>query len=255
MIILVIFTIEVFVKIFAEGKKPWRYFLDGWNVFDFIIVAIAIVALFIPNMDASFIAVLRLVRILRVFKLVTAIPKLQLLVGALIKSIPSMGYVGILLGILFYIYAAMGVFFFGENDPVHFATLQDAMLSLFRIVTLEDWTDIMYINIHGCDSMWGYGPEMGCTNPQGSGTMAIAFFVSFVLIGTMVVLNLFIGVIMNSMDEARAEAEMESNIEAKKSGSISLSQELHLLTSKIDDLKTELNVVYNKIKKAEDNKS
>lgn len=207
-IILIIFTIEVVIKMVGLAPKYLSYFKDAWNVFDFLIVAVALIALFLPELNAGFIAVLRLVRILRVFKLVNAIPKLQLLVGALLKSIPSMGYIGILLGLLFYIYSAMAVFLFGENDPVHFGTLQTAMLSLFRVVTLEDWTDIMYINMHGCDhSISGYGLAEGCTNPQGFGVLGALFFVSFVLIGTMIVLNLFIGVIMTSMDEARAEAE------------------------------------------------
>ncbi len=208
LIVLGIFVVEVVVKMLANGPKFLNYFRDSWNVFDFLIVAVAIVALFFPELNAGFVAVLRLVRILRVFKLVTAIPKLQLLVGALLKSIPSMAYVGLLLSLLFYIYSAMAVFLFGENDPLHFGNLQTSMLSLFRVVTLEDWTDIMYINIYGCDhSIWGYGPEQGCTQPQGFGALGALFFVSFVMVGTMIVLNLFIGVIMNSMDEARAEAD------------------------------------------------
>jgi len=207
-IILAIFTVEVVIKMLAVGPRFQDYFKDPWNIFDFAIVAIALIALFLPDLNAGFVAVLRLVRILRVFKLVTAIPKLQLLVGALLKSIPSMGYIGILLSLLFYIYAAMAVFLFGENDPVHFGNLQTSMLSLFRVVTLEDWTDIMYINMHGCDHpINGYGPAEGCTSPQAFGVLGAFFFVSFVLIGTMIVLNLFIGVIMTSMDEARAEAD------------------------------------------------
>lgn len=208
LIILIIFTVEVVVKMLALAPRFLDYFKDAWNVFDFLIVAVALIALMLPDLNAGFVAVLRLVRILRVFKLVKAIPKLQLLVGALLKSIPSMGYIGILLSLLFYIYSAMAVFLFAENDPVHFANLQTSMLSLFRIVTLEDWTDIMYISMHGCDhSIWGYSAEEGCTAPKGSGFLGAMFFVSFVLIGTMIVLNLFIGVIMTSMEEARAEAE------------------------------------------------
>lgn len=215
-IILAIFAIEVVVKMLGLGPKYLSYFKDPWNIFDFFIVAIALVALFLPNLNAGFIAVLRLVRILRVFKLVAAIPKLQLLVGALLKSIPSMGYIGLLLSLLFYIYAAMGVFLFGENDPLHFGNLQIAMLSLFRVVTLEDWTDIMYVNIYGCDhSIWGYSADEGCVSPNGFGFLGAAFFVSFVLVGTMIVLNLFIGVIMTSMDEARLEADL---LDAERKG-------------------------------------
>ena len=206
-IILGIFIVEVVVKIIAEGKKPWRYFNDSWNIFDFIIVAAA----FMPFGGGS-VAILRLLRLLRVLKLVKALPKLQMLVGALLKSIPSMTYVSILLFLLFYIYAVAGVFFFSENDPVHFGDLQTSMLSLFRIVTLEDWTDIMYINMFGCEN-YGYGDTMDqCVNSTAQSALSITYFVSFVLIGTMIFLNLFIGVIMNGMDEAKAEME-ESDLE------------------------------------------
>lgn len=202
-IVLWIFVLEIVVKMGAEGSKPWRYFLDPWNVFDFIIVAAA----FLP-FEGNAVTVLRLLRLLRVLKLVRALPKLQILVGALLKSIPSMAYVSLLLLLLFYIYAVAAVFLFGENDPMHFENLQISMLSLFRVVTLEDWTDVMYINMWGC-AEYGYDESSirACTNSQASPVMGAFFFVSFVLIGTMVILNLFIGVIMSGMDEAQAEAE------------------------------------------------
>jgi voltage-gated sodium channel len=209
-IILGIFIAEIVVKILAEGKKPWLYFTDGWNIFDFIIVAAA----FMP-FGGSSVAILRLLRLLRVLKLIKALPKLQMLVGALLKSIPSMGYVSILLFLLFYIYAVAGVFFFGENDPIHFSDLQTSMLSLFRVVTLEDWTDIMYINMFGCEN-YGYGDNMDmCVKSIPQSAMSISYFVSFVLIGTMIFLNLFIGVIMNGMDEAKAEMQLADSIENK----------------------------------------
>ena len=208
--VLFIFVIEIAVKMLAEGRKPWNYFKDGWNIFDFTIVAAA----FMP-FGGSSIAILRLLRLLRVLKLVKALPKLQMLVGALLKSIPSMGYVSILLMLLFYIYAVAGVFFFGANDPVHFNDLQTSMLSLFRIVTLEDWTDIMYINMFGCAN-YGYDSIMDiCVESKGTGALGALYFVSFVMIGTMIILNLFIGVIMTGMDEAKLEMETEKFTESK----------------------------------------
>lgn len=208
-IVLIVFIIEILVKIIAEGKKPWLYFTDAWNIFDFIIVAAA----FLP-FGGSSIAILRLLRLLRVLKLIKALPKLQMLVGALLKSIPSMGYVSILLLLLFYIYAVAGVFFFGENDPIHFGDLQTSMLSLFRVVTLEDWTDIMYINMFGCEN-YGYDGNMDvCTSSIPNAAGSVTFFVSFVLIGTMIFLNLFIGVIMNGMDEAKAEMTLKDKIDS-----------------------------------------
>jgi voltage-gated sodium channel len=211
-IVLIIFIIEVLVKLIAEFPKPWKYFTDAWNVFDFIIVAAA----FMP-FGGSSVAILRLLRLLRVLKLIKALPKLQMLVGALLKSIPSMGYVSILLLLLFYIYAVAGVFFFGENDPIHFENLQTSMLSLFRVVTLEDWTDIMYINMFGCEN-YGYDGNMDiCTSSSANAAGSVFFFVSFVLIGTMIFLNLFIGVIMNGMDEAKAEMAAADELEKKGS--------------------------------------
>ena len=212
-LILLIFVVEIIVKILAEGTKPWRYFMDSWNIFDFVIVA----AVFMP-FGGSSIAILRLLRLLRVLKLVRALPKLQLLVNALLRSIPSMGYVTLLLLLLFYIYAVASVTFFGENDPVHFSDLQTAMLSLFRVVTLEDWTDIMYINMYGCGD-YGYSGIMEkCTNSKAYPLGSALFFVSFVLFGTMIILNLFIGVIMTGMEEAKKSIN-EENIKMDK-GSI-----------------------------------
>ena len=110
------------------------------------------------------------------FRLVRTIPKLQLLVNVLLKSIPSIGHVATLMSIIFYIYATMGVFLFGENDPVHFGDLTLALLSLFRVVTLEDWTDIMYINIHGCDhEIWGYAASAGVSYARSIGLDCYVF--------------------------------------------------------------------------------
>ena len=211
-LILGIFVVEIVIKILAQGKRPWRFFLDGWNVFDFLIVAAA----YMP-VDAQFVTVLRLARVLRVLKLVRALPKLQILVSALLKSIPSMGYVSLLLLLLFYLFAVTGTFLFSENDPVHFRNLQLSMLSLFRVVTLEDWTDVMYIQMYGCDG-YGYGGmEHLCTAPKAYPMVGAAFFVVFVLIGTMIVLNLFVGVIMTGMDEAQKEQSLARELEDRPS--------------------------------------
>lgn len=125
------------------------------------------------------------------------------------------------------------------------------MLSLFRIVTLEDWADIMYIQMCGCNhEIWGYAGKLSCPpEAHGFGWPAAIFFVSFVLIGTMIVLNLFIGVIMNSMDEAKAEAELEETIKRKEEGNVTVSDDLHSIMEKLDALKAEMDFVYNRMKK------
>jgi len=202
-IVLWIFVAEIVVKMGAHGRKPWNYFKDPWNVFDFTIVAVC----FLP-INAQYVTVLRLARLLRVLKLVRALPRLQILVGALLKSIPSMFYVTILLMLLFYLYGVAATFIFAGNDPAHFGSLQMSMLSLFRAVTLEDWTDLMYIQMYGSDA-YGYDAAMLAQHQPTSQAMPLVgalFFVSFVLLGTMIILNLFIGVIMNGMEEAQKEA-------------------------------------------------
>jgi voltage-gated sodium channel len=209
-IVLWIFVAEALLKIGAEGRRPWRYFSDPWNVFDFAIVA----ACFLP-VGTQYVVVLRLARLLRVLKLVRALPRLQVLVRALLKSIPSMAYVGLLLMLLFYVYAVAGTFLFGHNDPVHFGNLQSSMLSLFQTVTLEGWADLMRIQLVGCDQFGYEGMQHLCTQPSASPIAAPALFVSFVLIGTMIILNLFIGVIMHGMEESREELEHERAEERK----------------------------------------
>jgi voltage-gated sodium channel len=201
-VVLAIFMIEIALKMGAEGARPWRYFRDPWNVFDFCVVAIV----FMP-IAGQYVTVLRLARLLRVLRLIHALPRLQILVSALLKSVPSMGYVSLLLLLVFYVYAVAGVLLFGNNDPFRFGTLQIALVTLFQVATAEDWSTTLYTQMYGCAS-YGYdGREALCTAPLGYPVLAPIYFISFILIGTMIILNLFIGVIMNSMTEAQNEAD------------------------------------------------
>jgi voltage-gated sodium channel len=237
-LILAIFVIEIVVKMAAHGSRPWRYFRDGWNVFDFLIVA----ACFLP-VDAHYVTVLRLARLLRVLKLVRALPRLQILVGAILRSIPSMGFVALLLFLVFYIYAVAGTFLFGANDPIHFGTLPTSMLSLFRAVTLEDWTDLMYIQMEGC-AAYGYdGNEGLCTASNANPILGAVYFVSFILIGTMIMLNLFIGVIMNGMSQAQAEREADERDRQRQGGEPTLADELHTLNLQLQAMQQQIEQV------------
>lgn len=198
--ILWIFVAEAALKIIAQGNKPWRYFQSPWNIFDFSIVVVC----FLP-VGGAYIAVLRLARILRVIRLITVVPRLQVLVSGLLKGIPSMFYVTILLSILFYAYAVMGVFLFRGNDPGHFGDLGNALTTLFRVVTLEDWTDVMYTAYHGSHVYAAQGPIPVGSEPKAFGWLGIFYFISFVICGSMVMINLFIGVVLTSLTEAQAE--------------------------------------------------
>lgn len=242
--ILGIFVIEAVIKILAEGNRPQNYFKNPWNVFDFSIVVACLLGPVI-HLGADFLPVLRLARILRVLRLVSAIPKLQLLVSCLLRSLPSMFYVSILLFLLFYIYGTMAVFLFAENDPIHFRNLQTSILSLFRVVTLEDWTDVMYINMYGSEN-YGYSSnDLAKWTPISYATPlgGALFFVSFVLIGTMIVLNLVIGVIMNSMDESNAEMKIKQELIRRKTNPEPLRDGIHDLQLQMEKIAGEMEVI------------
>lgn len=184
-VVLAVFVMEAVLKIVVQRSA---YFRDGWNLFDFSIVVLCLLPL-----HSQFAVVLRLVRALRLLRLVTALPKLQLLVGALLKSLSSMGYVSVLLGLMFYIYGVAGVHLFGPYAAAHFGSLPVALLTLFQIITLDNWSDIF-----------------GQVSPH-SPLTATVYFISFILLGTMIMLNLFIGVITNSMSEMHKEMDETSD--------------------------------------------
>ncbi len=180
-VVLALFILEALLKMLALAPKVDRYFRDGWNVFDFSVIVCSLIP---ASGDYAMIA--RLARLLRVLRLVSTVPELRLIVATLVRSIPSMGHVLLLMSIIFYMYAIAGYQLFHEHDPTHWRNLGIALLSLFRIVTLEDWTDIMYTAMEWHPLAWIY-------------------FVSFVVVGTFVVINLFIAVVINNLDEAKTE--------------------------------------------------
>jgi len=216
-LILGVFIVEALLKMAAHGRRPWRYFADGWNVFDFLIIVICVLPV-----GGPFAAVLRLARALRLLRLVSALPKLQLLVGALLKSLSAMGYVSLLLALLFYIYAVAGIHLFGVHDPKNFGSLPTAFLSLFRLVTLDNWADLFAAQVAHVP-----GIKVGI------------YFVTFIVFGTMIILNLFIGIIMNSMAEMHAEiAERDRAQHERETGAATLEDELKLLERELKETQT-----------------
>jgi len=214
-LVLAIFIVEIALKMAVHGRQPWHYFRDGWNVFDFTIVALCCLP-----MNAQFAAVLRLARALRLLRLVTALPRLQLLVGALLKSLGAMGYVGLLLALMFYIYGVAGVHLFREADAGHFGSLKAALLSLFQVITLDNWSEIYR------------------ASRSGAPVATPLYFISFILLGTMIMLNLFIGIVMNSMSEMHTEiAERDRQRHVTETGAATIDDELRLLERQIDSLK------------------
>lgn len=179
------FVAETGIRFLASGPRFRTFLQDGWNVFDVVIIVICM-----TSMGGHFAAVIRLARVLRVLRVVRLLPRLRVIVSALMRGVASMGYIAVLLSILFYIFAVLGVFLFRESGPAHFGSLSAAFLTLFQVVTLEGWVDIM-------------------REQMASGLNSVAaplYFISFIVLGTMIVLNLFIGTIVGSMTEAEKDA-------------------------------------------------
>ncbi len=180
-LILWVFVAEAALKIFAVSPKVDRYFRDSWNLFDFTIVVLA----FIPAVG-TFAIVGRLARLARILRLVSALPELRLIVTTMVRSIPGMLNIVVLISIVAYIYAIIGYQMFHEHDPEHWRNLGISLLSLFRVITLEDWTDIMYTAMELHPWAWLY-------------------FVSFVVLASFVVINLFIAVVINNLNNVKEE--------------------------------------------------
>ncbi len=178
----VIFVAEITIRLAAHWPRMGRFFTNGWNIFDFVVVAASL----LPINGASA-TVGRLLRLLRVTRLVSVSPGLRLIVATMLTSIPSMGHVVMMLSLLVYIYAVLGYQFFHAIDPAHWGTLYAASLSLFQIITLEGWAELQAIVL----------PEQ---------PLAWLFFASFIVIGVFVVMNLFIAVVINNLESAK-EAE------------------------------------------------
>lgn len=190
--ILGIFTIEIALRIAAHGRAFWR---DPWSVFDFVIIAISLAAIGNP------LSVLRALRVLRVLHLVSVVPRLRRVVQTLLHSLPGIGSIVLLLVLLIYVSSVMATELFGREFPQWFGTVGQSMYSLFQIMTLESWS-------------------MGIVRPvMEAHPLAWMFFVPFVLIVGFAVLNLFIAVVVDSMQqlhrEERSSAERAAEQEAR----------------------------------------
>jgi voltage-gated sodium channel len=178
---LAVFVVELTLKLIAQGP---RFFRQGWNLFDFVIVGIALVP------AAGPFSVLRALRILRVLRIVSVFPRLRRVVEGFVTALPGMGSVFLLMALIFYIAAVMATKLFGASFPEWFGDLGSSGYSLFQIMTLESWS-------------------MGIVRPvMEVYPFAWAFFVPFIMVTTFAVVNLLVGLIVNSMQDAHAE---ESN--------------------------------------------
>jgi len=208
----VYFIFEIAIKMVAE-KKFINFFKSGWNVFDFIIVVVTL----LPLEQSGFAAIARMLRVFRVLRLFTARPELKAIIDMLIKAIPSIIDIVILMFIIFYIYAIIGNFYFSELPSGLWKDFLISMLTLFRVLTFEDWTDVMYeaMELHS----WAW-----------------IYFVSFVIIAAFVFFNLFVAVIIGEMQKLQ-EAEMKEELHEDHLKMDILLQEVKALREEIKDLK------------------
>jgi voltage-gated sodium channel len=153
-----IFVTEIVVKMYAFRDDLKVYFSDGWNLFDIFIVMLGFLPLLITHDEATYEAVLaartlrifRSLKSLRVLRLIGRFKQLRTIVETLLHSIPTLWQVFMLMGILYYSYAVIGVFLFNENDPQHFGTLSQAVLTLFQVMTGDGWSELMKANMYDC---------------------------------------------------------------------------------------------------------
>ena len=207
--ILTIFVIEIAARLFVHRLK---FFTDPWSLFDFTIVAIALM----PQQGAF--SVLRALRILRVLRLITFVPSLKRVVGALISALPGMGSIILLMGLLFYVFSVMATKLFSDSFPEWFGTIAASAYSLFQIMTLESWS-------------------MGIVRPvMEVYPYAWAFFVPFILCTTFVILNLFIGIVVSAM-QAEHEAEAKAERDMIHDETATLLEELRALRLEVGELR------------------
>ncbi|MDJ0805665.1 MAG: ion transporter [Gammaproteobacteria bacterium] len=180
------FLAEIIIRMIAERSLK-RFFTKAWNVFDFVIV----VASLIPFEDSETALLGRLLRIFRVLRLVSIIPELRVLMNAFVTAIPRMGYVSLLMFIIFYIYAAMGSIFFSHVNPELWNNITISMLTLFRVATFEDWTDVMYETMAVYPFSW-------------------FFYISFIFVVAFVFLNMMIGIVLETLQQEHEQFSRES---------------------------------------------
>jgi voltage-gated sodium channel len=185
-VIVTVFIVELTIRIVSYLPRVHRFFRDGWNVFDFVIVALSL----LPA-GGSFATVARLARLLRVLRIVSVFPELRLIVGTMLRSLGSMGSVIILLSLVVYVYAVLGYHLFSAIDAAHWGDLGLSVRTLFEVLTLEGWLELQAAVLPAAPMAW-------------------LFFASYVLLAVFIVVNLFIAVVLNNLENVKAEHAAEA---------------------------------------------
>jgi voltage-gated sodium channel len=183
--ITVFFLFEIIIRMMVEPQFK-NFFKNGWNVFDTIIVTVSL----IPIDDSETVLLARLLRIFRVLRLISFVPELRMLVRALLKAIPRMGYVVLLMFVIFYMYGAVGSMFFNAVDPELWGNISVAMITMFRVVTFDNWSEVMYAAMDVYPLAWIY-------------------FLSFIFLNAFVFLNMMIGVVIDVFSQEHEKHSKE----------------------------------------------
>jgi len=207
-----IFVLEIIVRLYAYG---WRFFRDSWNVFDFLIVGISLV----PASGA--LSVLRTMRVLRVLRLISAFPAMRRVVSGLLTAVPGMASIAALLALIIFVAGVMATKLFGAIAPEFFGDLGTTLFTLFQIMTGEAWPDI-------------------ARTVMAQAPLAWIFFVVYILVSSFAVLNLFIAVIVSSMEQGATNELVETeerNAEAQAASDATILEEVRALRVELADLR------------------
>ncbi len=180
-----IFLAEISIRFIGHEQKS-RFFFNAWNLFDTLIV----IASLIPIEDSEMALLGRVIRIFRVLRMISFVPELRLLLNALFSALPQLGYVVALMFIIFYIYGAIGSFLFENINPVLWGDISISMLTLFRVMTFEDWTDVMYETMEVYPLSW-------------------IFYLSFIFLTAFAFLNIVIGIVVNVLEKENERVKQE----------------------------------------------
>ncbi|WP_035477909.1 ion transporter [Aliagarivorans taiwanensis] len=217
--ITVFFVLEISMR-FAATKSLSKFLSSGWNIFDSIVVMVSLLPL--ENSEIALVA--RLVRVFRVMRMISVLPELRFLINSLIKALPQLGYVMLLMFIIFYIYAAIGNMLFADISEFLWGDIAISMLTLFRVMTFEDWTDVMYETMEVVPWSWTY-------------------YVSFIFLTAFAFLNMVIGIVVGVMDDERNKqrmAQQAKDAEEQKALRDEEMDEMQLLLNEVRALRQEL---------------
>jgi voltage-gated sodium channel len=216
-VFLAVFVVELAIRMTAYGSRPQDFFRNGWNVFDFVVVAAA----FVPGLRENA-TLLRLVRLARIVRVVRLLPELRVLTVAVARSLPGVASLVVLAVMILYVYGMVGWVVFADANPQEYGSIGDAMLTLFITLTLENLPDQIAM-----------GREVS--------EWTLLFFLSYALVAAFLLLNILIGVVINSMEEAREiEADRAAAEAGDMAGDAAVDARITALRRALEELESEV---------------